>query len=423
MDHFRFSGGELCCEGLPVADIIDRVGTPAYIYSAGTVLDHLARLREAFAEADPLVCFSVKANGNLSLLRVLAQAGAGFDVVSGGELFKALLAGGKPDRIVYAGVGKTDPELAYALKEDVLMFNVESAPELAALSEVAAGLGRQARVAIRINPDVEAHTHAYITTGRKGTKFGVDPDSARDLVRSKLPSALKLRGVHAHIGSQITEPEPYARAVERVADFARDCIAAGHELTHLNMGGGFGVFYSDRAARAAQDFARVIVGPVKRTGLKLILEPGRFIVANAGALVARVLYVKESAGKRFVIVDAAMNDFVRPALYGAEHVVWPVRSQIDPRTEDPGKLPEADIVGPVCESGDFLARDRAFPEVKRGDLVVLFGAGAYGMSMSSNYNGRPRAAEVLVRDGKARLVRRRETWEDLTAPEELPEET
>ena len=420
MDYFEYSGGELRCEGLAVREIAERAGTPTYVYSAGTVLHHFSCLREAFAEVEPLLCYSVKANGNLALLELLAGAGSGFDVVSGGELYRVLRAGAKAERIVYAGVGKTDAEMAYALKQGVLMFNIESVAELRGLSEVAEGLGKVARVAIRINPDVDAHTHAYITTGRKGNKFGLDVETAREVVKRELGrlGGVKLVGVHAHIGSQITEVEPYERAVERVVEFAEDCRGAGHELTHVNMGGGFGAFYVDRSARSAEDFARVMVEPVKRTGLKLILEPGRFIVANAGILLTRVLYVKEGADKRFVIVDAGMNDLMRPALYGAEHVVWPVQSEVDVRVNGAGEGGKADIVGPICETGDFLARDRVFPEVKRGDLIAVFGAGAYGMTMSSNYNARPRAAEVLVRDQRARLVRRRETWEDLVGPEE-----
>lgn len=403
--------------------IAERVGTPTYVYSTRTVLMHLKKLTEAFAELDPLICYSIKANGNLSILKLIVGTGVGFDVVSGGELFRALRAGASPEKIVYAGVGKTDAEMEYALKHDVLMFNVESVPELHALNEVAANLGKTARVALRINPDVDPHTHTYITTGKKENKFGLAPEDALKVVHKELPrlKSVRLCGVHAHIGSQITETAPYARALKRMTDFVEDCSVAGQTLTHLNMGGGFGIFYTDHAARPASEFADVLTEPVKQMGLKLVLEPGRFVVGNAGILLTRVLYVKQTPAKRFIIVDAGMNDLLRPALYQAEHVIWPVRSEIDPRSDEVGELPLADVVGPVCETGDFLAKDRPFPEVRRGDLLAVFGAGAYAMTMSSNYNARPRPAEVLVRDSSAKLVRRRETWEDLVGLEETPE--
>jgi len=422
MDYFEYANGQLHCEGLPVAEIAQRAGTPTYLYSARTVRHHLERLTQAFAELDPLICYSVKANANLALLKLVRDTGAGFDVVSGGELFRALRAGADPSRIVYAGVGKTDGEITYALKHDVLMFNVESAPELHALNQNAATLSKTARVALRINPDVEAHSHAYITTGKKENKFGLAPHDALELVRKELPrlKAVQLRGVHAHIGSQITETEPYEQAVRRVVDFVENCATAGHPLTHLNMGGGFGIFYTDHAAKYADELAEVIIGPAKTTGLKLVLEPGRFVVGNAGVLLTRVLFVKKTPAKRFVIVDAGMNDLIRPALYQAEHVVWPVESDRDPRTTSSPDLAPADVVGPICETGDFLAKDRPFPDVQRGDLIAVFSAGAYSMTMSSNYNARPRAAEVLISDGKPRLVRRRETWDDLVAPELEP---
>ena len=420
MDYFRYQDGQLACEEVPLARVVETTGTPTFVYSARTALMHLAHLEQAFAPLAPLICFSVKANGNLSVLRLLAQAGSGFDVVSGGEIFRALRAGGSPEKIVYAGVGKTDAEIEYALKQDVLMFNVESLPELEAIDAVAARLGKRARVALRVNPDVDAHTHSYVTTGKKENKFGLIVEMALAIAREALPRLkhVELRGVHAHIGSRITETGPYAGMIERVIEFAESCRVVGHPLTHLNMGGGFGIFYPGEEALPAEAFAKVVVEPVRQTGLKLIMEPGRFIIGNAGVLLTRVIYVKESGPRRFVIVDAGMNDLIRPALYEAEHYIWPIDSTVDPRSGGVGDLPLADIVGPICETSDFLALARPFPAVKRGDVLAVFGAGAYGMTMSSNYNARPRAAEVLVRGDEARVVRRRETWEDLVGPEE-----
>lgn len=433
MDHFAYRNGELHCEAVPVARIAAEVGTPVFIYSRATILHHYRALIEAFAEVDPLICYSVKANGNLAILQLLAAAGAGFDVVSGGELHRALAAGGRPERIVFAGVGKTDTEMEQAIAAGILLFDVESEAELAALASVASRLGSTARVALRVNPDVDPRTHTYITTGKRGTKFGIDLETAGRLVRNwPVGRQAHLAGLHMHIGSQITAVQPYVDALFRVAAVAEAARAAGHHLEYLNLGGGFGIFYRDHEALPAQAFARELVPLIRRIGLKTLMEPGRFIVGNAGILLTRVTFVKEAGPRRFVIVDAAMNDLLRPTLYQAYHKVWPVRAGGPPPDEgtdgvrrldvggaDTLAEPEmVDVVGPICESGDFLAQDRLLPPVSRGDLLAIFSAGAYGMSMASNYNARPRAAEVLVEGDAFRLVRRRETYADLLAPEQ-----
>jgi diaminopimelate decarboxylase len=440
MDHFAYRHGELCCEDVPVARIAAEVGTPLYVYSRATILHHYRALAEAFEEVDPLICYSVKANGNLSILRLLAEAGAGFDVVSGGELHRALKAGADADRIVFAGVGKTDVEMEAALDAGIRLFDVESEAELEALAAVAERLGVVAPVALRVNPDVDPHTHTYITTGKRGTKFGLDFETAFRLV-CEWPAerAARLTGLHMHIGSQITEVEPYVEALKRVGAFIGEAEAAGHAIEHLNLGGGFGIFYRDHAAPPAAAFAqallpllRALQSPKGRRGhsrpalrRQVILEPGRFIVGNAGILLTRVTFIKPAGDRRFVIVDAGMNDLIRPTLYQAYHKVWPVRAESGPPDEaegTDGTAPApfvADVVGPICESGDFFAKDRALPPVERGDLLSIFSAGAYGMSMASNYNARPRAAEVLVEGASWRLIRRRETYDDLLGPERV----
>ena len=420
MDHFTYRNHKLHCEDVPVEAIASEAGTPVYIYSDATIRHHYRQLADAFAEVDPLICFSVKTNANGSVLKVLCEEGAGFDVVSGGELFRALRAGADPSRIVFAGVGKTEREIRYALEQGILMFNVESRPELEAVSRVASGMGVTARVALRCNPDVDPKTHSYITTGKKENKFGIDFETARSMIANwtRFPHTA-LAGLHMHIGSQIVDPTPYGEAARRIAAFLRECRDAGHEVEYFNIGGGFGVYYDNTEARTAHELAESIVPVVKETGCRLVMEPGRFVMANAGILVARVLYVKTAGDKRFVIVDAAMTDLIRPSLYGSYHFVWPAESDTDMRFTPPTGLPKADVVGGVCESGDFLAKDRPLPEVTEGDLLSVFSAGAYGYVMSSTYNSRPRAAEVLVTGERWRVVRRRETYEDLVVGEEL----
>jgi len=423
MDFFEYRDGQLFCEEVPVRTLADEFGTPLWVYSRRTVLHHYHRIAEAFAEVQPLICYSIKANSNLALCRVLAEAGSGFDVVSGGELWRALKAGGRGDRIVFAGVGKTPAEIAEALDAGVLMFNVESAAELETVNRVAVEKNTVAPVALRINPDIDPKTHTYITTGKKETKFGLDLETAGQAGRAALQMpGVEMKGVHLHIGSQITTVDPYAEAVEKGVAFVRTLRDMGHSIRWLNMGGGFGIHYKQQEARTAAEFARVVLPFVREAGCRLVLEPGRFVVGNAGILVSRVLYTKPSGGKMFVIQDAAMNDLVRPALYGGFHRIWPVQLTDGtlPPADYEAKLPgtvACDVVGPVCESGDFLAKDRRLPPTAGGDLLATFSAGAYGMVMSSNYNSRPRAAEVLVDGDGYRCVRRRETYEDLVAPE------
>jgi diaminopimelate decarboxylase len=418
MDFFAYRDGQLYCEEVPMASVAEAVGTPCYVYSARTVSEHYLRLQEAFAEVEPLICYSVKANSNLALLQLLAERGSGFDVISGGELFRVLQAGADPGKVVFAGPGKTQAEIREALRAGVLMLNVESAMELETVAEVARREGRRGAVALRLNPDVDPATHTYITTGKRGTKFGFDLEAARaalPLLR-RHEDALELIGLHMHIGSQITEVEPYVTALGRLLEFRRSCLEAGFAVPYVDMGGGFGVNYRGGEARLAAEFAQALVPLLRGAGCRLVMEPGRFIVGNAGVLLVRVLYVKQAGPVHYCITDGAMNDLIRPALYGAFHRIWPLRSESGPR-EGGADLVATDVVGPVCESGDFFARGRPLPPVGPGEVLVVFSAGAYGMSMSSNYNSRPRAAEVLVEGECYRLCRRRETLADLVAPE------
>jgi diaminopimelate decarboxylase len=426
MDHFHYRDGQLYCEDTPVANLAEQYGTPLYVYSQAMFLDMLKILQTAFAEVDPLVCYSVKANSNLGILKVLAEHGSGFDVVSGGELYRVQTAGGAPETAVFAGVGKTDEEIRAALGAGVLMFNVESEAELDAIARVAAAAGRVAPVALRVNPDVDPKTHRYISTGKKESKFGMDIDRAIRVAAgvAGVPS-VSMIGMHMHIGSQITSTDPYKGAVAKGVEIIAQLRKLGHPITWYNVGGGFGISYKGHEAKPIAEFARVIVPAVKQTGCRLALEPGRVIAGNAGILVSRVLYTKQSGEKRFLIQDAAMNDLIRPALYESFHRIWPVTVPAGfPTPPDDFDAPIAgtmlwDVVGPVCESGDFLAKDRRLPPLELGALVAVFSAGAYGMVMASNYNTRPRAAEVLVSGAQPRLVRRRETYEDLLGPERL----
>jgi len=424
MDHFQYHDRVLYCEAVPVRLLAETYGTPLWVYSKKTLLHHVHVLQRAFAPADPLICYSLKSNPNLSLARLMREAGTGFDVTSGGELYRALLAGASGSHIVFAGVGKTDAELRYGLDAGVLMFNVESEGELAALADIAAQMGRKAAIALRVNPDVDPKTHAKTTTGKRGTKFGLDWDRVRLLGQQLVGHPwLSLQGVHLHLGSPIYSTQPYREALERAVPLVAQLRQQGHPIEYLNTGGGFGIHYRKQEALPAEAFAEVILPAVRMTGCRLILEPGRFIVGNAGILVSRVLYTKESGGRYFVIQDAAMNDLIRPTLYEAFHRIWPVEPAPEvPACPEDFEVPAphtrlCDVVGPVCESGDYLARDRYLPPLKRGDLLATFSAGAYGMAMSSNYNGRLRAAEVLVDGHHHRLIRRRESYEDLVRPE------
>jgi diaminopimelate decarboxylase len=424
MDHFAYRNRVLHCEDVPIPDLAQAYGTPLYVYSQKTLLHHLAQLQRAFADLQPLLCFSLKTNGNLSICRLMAEHGAGFDVTSGGELYRALKAGGVGEKIVFAGVGKTDAEMRAGLEANVLLFNVESEEELLALADVARSMGRQARVALRVNPDLPPKTHVKTDTSVKGTKFGLDIDTVLEFAAKVVDSPhVRVVGLHMHLGSPIITTQPYRLGVEKGVRLVENLRRQGHRIEYINMGGGFGIHYRKQEAPPAEAFAEVIVPAVRAAGCKLVLEPGRFIVGNAGTLVSRVIFTKESGGRHFLIQDAAMNDLIRPTLYDSFHRVWPVAPAAgfpappeDYEASIPGTLRQ-DVVGPVCESGDFLARDRQLPPLRRGDLLATFSAGAYGMAMSSNYNGRLRAAEVLVDGASHRLIRRRETFEDLIRPE------
>jgi len=424
MEPFHYHDRQLYCEDVTVAELADRFGTPLYIYSQGAILETVRSLQAAFAELDPLICYSVKACSNLSILKVLAEHGSGFDVVSGGELYRVGVAGGDPARTVFAGVGKTDAEIAAGLDAGVLMFNVESEAELEAISRVASAKHRVAPIALRVNPDVDPKTHRYISTGKKESKFGMDIERSLQVAEAAvvMPS-VRMIGMHMHIGSQITTTDPYAGAVAKGVELIGRLRAMGHPIQWYNMGGGYGIAYKGKEARPVREYAAAIVPGVKAAGCRLAIEPGRVIAGNAGILVSRVLYTKQSGDKRFLIQDAAMNDLIRPALYESFHRIWPVAVPAG-LPAPPDDFESAitgteswDVVGPVCESGDFLAKDRLLPCLSRGDLIAIFSAGAYGMVMASNYNTRPRAPEVLVAEGQSRLVRRRETYEDLVSQE------
>lgn len=424
MDHFIFRNGTLFCEEFDLRDVAEQFGTPLYVYSRQTLLDHYDRLRAAFAELAPTICFSVKSCSNLAILKLLAERRAAFDVVSGGELQRVIEAGGDPNQAAFAGVGKTDEEIEFALENNVGWFNVESEEELENIARVARRLGRSAHAAIRINPDVDPYTHVYTTTGKRETKFGIDLDRARRVfAQYKETPSVRLKGIHLHLGSPVNTVGPYVESVKKALALIDELRRSGHEISALNIGGGFGAHYAKEEAPPALEYARAVVPLLKNRGLQILLEPGRSIAANAGVLLTRVVYRKASGDKAFVIVDAAMNDLIRPALYGAYHFAWPVAP--GPSLSPPSRSPDidmpglelVDIVGPVCESGDFLAKDRRLPPMQRGDLVCIFSAGAYGFTMSSNYNSRRRAAEVLIEGSSARLIRRRETYDDLVALE------
>ena len=428
MDHFVYNGGELFAENVPVAKIAEEVGTPTYIYSKATLLTHYRRIAEAFAPLKPIICYSIKSCGNLNLVRELVGAGSGMDVTSGGELFRALEGGCDPKRIVFAGVGKTDKEINEALAaggNGIGWFNIESEEEFWNLDRLAGLKGVSARGALRVNPDIEnkGGTHAKTFTGKKETKFGVDIDRAADFFRAaRVAKNAKLNAIHLHIGSPIKVTQPYVDAITKALALIDELARDGIVIDTLDIGGGFAAFYEGNEAPPAQAYADVIVPLLKERvakGLQIILEPGRSIACNAGILLARVQYTKQGGSKKFVIIDAAMNDLIRPTLYESYHFIWaakPGEALVPPsrlsslRSAGDEKV---DVVGPICESGDYLAKDRYLPVLKRGDLVAVFSAGAYGMAMSSNYNARPRAAEVLVDGDSFRIIRKRETYEDL----------
>lgn len=435
MDHFEYRNRALYCEDVPVAELAETYGTPLYIYSQATLLHHLKQIQTAFAEANPIICYSVKANGNLSLCRLMSQHGAGFDVTSGGEYYRALKAGPPGVKIVFAGVGKSDAEIRDALEKGVFLFDVESEQELLTIGEIAKSMGRKASVALRVNPDLPPKTHVKTDTSVKGVKFGLDIETIVDVAAAVVGHpGLAIAGLHMHLGSPILKADPYREGAAKAIALIKAFRSQGHDIRYLNMGGGFGINYRKDEALPASAFAAVILPVVKETGCQLVLEPGRFIVGNAAIIVSKVVFTKSTGGKHYIIQDAAMTELIRPTLYSAIHRIWPVilapglpeRPEVD-MSIDPDKgnpftlIPETfkqDVVGPVCESGDFLAKDRPLPAMKRGDLLAVFSAGAYGMAMASNYNSRLRAAEVLVTGRTHRLIRRRETFSDLVACEE-----
>lgn len=424
MDFFRYRDRVLHCEDVPVAELAAAYGTPLFVYSQATLLHHLRSLQTAFAPADPLICYSIKTNPNVHIARLMGEHGSGFDVTSGGELYRALAAGGTGSKIVFAGVGKTDAELRYGLDSDVTLFNVESEAELHALAAVAKAVGKPAPVALRVNPDLPPKTHAKTDTSVKGVKFGLDIETVLEVAQGVVDNAsVEIVGIHMHLGSPILSADPYRAGAAKAIELIGKLRQQGHAIRYLNMGGGYGIHYRKQEALPASAFAEAILPAVQAAGCKLVLEPGRFIVGNAGILLSRVIYTKESGGKHFVIQDGGMNDLIRPTLYDAFHRIWPVAPPADVpappedyEADIPGTRP-VDVVGPVCETGDFFARNRRLPAMERGDLLAVFSAGAYGMAMSSNYNSRPRAAEVLVDGRTHRLIRRRETYEDLVRAE------
>ena len=416
MHEFSFKDNEFYCEDIKVADIAKRVGTPFYLYSYATLVDHYKKLKAAFKPIKPLICFSMKSNSNLAVIRALVKNGAGLDIVSGGELYRARLAGVSPKKIVYAGVGKKRDEIIEAVKFGILFFNVESEDELDEIQGVAKVLKKKVNVAIRINPDVMPKTHRYIATGKGGTKFGLDFETVHKIFNSrwKYPN-LNINGVHVHIGSQILDATPFEDAIKKVLEFLKACKI---EVEYFNIGGGLGIMYSIENPQTAKSFADKVLPLLKKSRLKIILEPGRFISGNSGVLVTRVIYTKRTPRKKFVIVDSGMSDLIRPSLYEAYHKIVPVKvAQNSSETCE-----KVDIVGPICESGDFLGKERLLPQVNKDDLLAVMGAGAYGFTMSSNYNARPRPAEVMVVGNNFYIVRKHETYKDLVRGEAIPKE-
>lgn len=416
MHDFEYKQGELYCDAVPLSRIAKELGTPCYVYSYGTLIRHFRAFDSAFQDVPHIVAFAMKANSNLAILRLMAREGGGADIVSGGELYRALKAGIPANKMVFAGVGKNRDEIRQALDADVLMFNVESSAELRAIDDVAAERKRKARVALRINPDIDPKTHPYISTGLKKSKFGISAERA--LQEFKLAASLThidVVGVHAHIGSQLTDVTPFVDSLKKVLGLIDILKTHGANIRYLNIGGGLGITYSDETPPLPRELAKAVSPLLRDLKCVMIMEPGRVIVGNAGVLLTRVLYTKDGEAKKFVIVDAAMNDLIRPSLYGAYHDIKPVRETPSSKTET------VDVVGPVCESGDFLAKDRAMPESQPGDLLAVMSAGAYGFVMSSNYNSRPRIPEVLVKDGDIHVIRDREDYADLIRGERIPE--
>ncbi len=415
MHHFHYEGDELYCENVPVRKIAEDVGTPCYIYSSATLRHHFSVFDGAFESLPHLTCYSVKANGSLSILGLFAAMGGGADIVSGGELFRAQQAGILPDRIVYSGVGKTLAEIDYALRENILMFNIESAQELEAINQRAAALNTKARIALRVNPDVDPKTHPYISTGLKKNKFGIDIDQALQAYeRARDLKNVEVTGIDCHIGSQLTEVSPFVEALRRLKSLIGRLEQIGVSVRYVDLGGGLGIPYHEEAPPHPREYAQAVVEELGGLACTLILEPGRVIVGNAGILLTQVLYTKKTPSKEFVIVDAGMNDLIRPSYYGSYHDIQPLaKGRRDSRV--------VDVVGPICESSDFIARDRNLQAMQAGEFLAVMSAGAYGFCMASNYNARTRAAEVLVRDREFHVTRNRESWNDLIRGESIPE--
>ena len=415
MHFFEYRDQELYCEDSRISEIAREIKTPFYLYSCATLERHFRVFNEAFSGIDHITCFSMKSNSNGAILRLFSNAGGGVDIVSGGELFRALKAGVNPDKIVYSGVGKTAAEIEYALKAGILMFNAESPQEIIRLNEVAGSMGKKARIAIRVNPDVDPQTHPYISTGLKENKFGIDIIKSFDeYVKASKMDNIEVTGVSCHIGSQLTKVSPFVDALRKVKELIARLDAAGIKIKNLDLGGGLGVTYNDEKPPLPEEYAAALKETLGDMDLTLILEPGRVIMANSGVLVAKVLYTKANEDKNFAVVDAAMNDLARPSLYGSYHSIKPVKMEST-------DIINIDIVGPICESGDFLAKNREMPSLKQGDLIAVMSAGAYGFSMSSTYNSRPRVAEIMVKGDKYYRIRERETYEDLVKGEIIPE--
>ena len=413
MNYFTYKGQELFAEDVSIAGLAKQLGTPLYIYSARTLRRHYRVMREAFAGSDVLICFAMKALSNLSVLKLFGDLGAGFDIVSVGELMRCVHTGADTSKIVFSGVGKTDEEIEAALKARILMINVESRPELGRVAAVAQRLGVRAPVSLRVNPDLDPGTHPHISTGHRDSKFGIPLSQVGEYYAEarRLPN-LELAGLSTHIGSQITDTGPFTEAGEKVASIVKGLRADGISLKYVDLGGGLGIPYQEEPPPPAQ-YAAALMGPLRGLGVKFIIEPGRVLVGNAGILVTKVLYVKETDVKRFIVIDGAMNDLIRPVLYEAFHDIRPVIKR------DDGKVVTADVVGPVCESGDFFARERDLPEAQSGDLLAVMSAGAYGFVMASNYNSRPRPAEVMVNGVEYHVVRDRDSFEDIIRGEKL----
>jgi diaminopimelate decarboxylase len=404
--YFEYKSGLLHCEQVPLDRVAAEVGTPAYIYSEQTLKRHVRVFDEAFQAIPHLICYAVKANSNINILRRFAQWGTGFEVISGGELFRVLRGGGSPQKTIFDGPGKTLEEIRYALESDILFFNVESGAELETIAEIAQQTGKPARVSIRANPDVDPRTHPYISTGMQKHKFGVSLPEARELYRrARTVPNIEVVGVTCHIGSQIIQMGPFEEAIASIREFILELKRDGHALKYVDFGGGLGISYDAEEPPSPATYAKSIAWGTKDLGLTVILEPGRVIVGNAGILLTRVVLKKTQGEKKFVVVDAGMNDLIRPALYGSHHQIWPVREEV--------RKERVDVVGPVCESADFFAQDRDVAVLNDGDLLAIMSAGAYGFSLSSNYNSRPRAAEVLVNGDSYEVIRRRETYDDL----------